>query len=146
MSTKTSRPSARRQRRGFTLVELMIAVAVVAILAAVGYPSFLSQIRKARRADAIDIASGVQQLQERYRANNPTYAASIAALGLASGLSARGYYTVSSAPAAAPASGYTVTVSANSGTSQAADSGCTTMTLTVAAATQTYAPAGCWSR
>lgn len=133
--------------RGFTLIELMITVVVVAILAAVAYPSFMSQIRKARRSDAVDLASGVQQLQERYRANNPTYADGIGSLGLASGVSANGYYTISTAPGAgATASSYSVTATAVSGKSQASDSGCTTMSLSVSNATLSYTPAGCWSR
>jgi type IV pilus assembly protein PilE len=141
---RTERTAA--SQRGLTLIELMVAVAVIGILSAVAYPSFLSQIRKARRADAIDIASSVQQRQERWRASNPSYAASITALGMSSGLSARGYYTVSSAPGSPASSGYTVTVTANGGTSQASDASCTTMTVTVVAATLSYTPATCWSR
>ena len=37
--------------RGFTLVELMIVVAIVAILAAIGYPSYQNSVQKSRRAD-----------------------------------------------------------------------------------------------
>ena len=40
----TRRPAAR----GFTLVETMVAVAISAILASIGYPSFADQVRKAR--------------------------------------------------------------------------------------------------
>lgn len=131
---------------GLTLIEVMVALAIVGILAAVAYPSFQSQIRTSRRADAIDIAGAVQQRQERHRANNPGYAADIATLGMASGLSPRGYYTAATAAGSPAATGYTVTVNANSGTSQAGDSACTSMTITVVAATLTYAPSGCWSR
>lgn len=51
--------------RGFTLLELMIAVAVVGILAAIAYPSYMEHIRKSRRAEAqgvlMDIAMRQQQ-------------------------------------------------------------------------------------
>ncbi|MEX6435586.1 type IV pilin protein, partial [Escherichia coli] len=40
----------RRSVQGFTLVELMVAVAVVGILAAVAYPSYSESVRKGRRA------------------------------------------------------------------------------------------------
>ena len=41
-----------RNQRGFTLLELMIAVVVVAILASVAYPSYQAHLRKSRRAEA----------------------------------------------------------------------------------------------
>lgn len=59
--------------RGFTLIELMIVVAVIALLAAVALPAYFDSIRKSRRADAINMMSQVAQAQERWRANNPTY-------------------------------------------------------------------------
>ena len=64
----------RRPRRGFTLIEAMIVVAVVAILAAVALPSFMDSIRKGRRSDAFAAISQVQQAQERWRANHASYA------------------------------------------------------------------------
>lgn len=55
----------RIRGRGFTLIELMVACAVVAILASIAYPSYLSQVRKSARASAkaqmLDIANREQQ-------------------------------------------------------------------------------------
>ena len=48
-------------------------MAVVAILAVIAYPSFLEQVRKSRRSDAVSVLSAVGQSQERWRANNTTY-------------------------------------------------------------------------
>jgi type IV pilus assembly protein PilE len=47
---------------------------IIAVLAAVAVPSYLGQIRKSRRAEAVTFMSQVQQAQERYRANRTTYA------------------------------------------------------------------------
>jgi type IV pilus assembly protein PilE len=141
-------------RRGFTLLELMIVVAVVAILAMIALPAYFDSVRKSRRADAIASLSAVQQAQERWRANCPQYAASIAlpasgascsgAVGL--GLAASSaYYTY--AVTGATATGYTATATAKPGTSQASDKAlgvsCTPLSVTASGVTS---PTQCWSR
>ena len=64
---------ARRAVAGFTLIELMIVVAIVAILAAIAVPSYQEQVRKSRRAQAkADIVEYVQ-MAERYFTVNNTY-------------------------------------------------------------------------
>jgi len=50
---------------GFTLIELMFVVAIVGILLALAYPSYVDQVRKARRADATSSLMGVSQTLER---------------------------------------------------------------------------------
>lgn len=64
---------------GFTLVEALVAVLIAAILAAVALPGVAAQLRAARRAEAIAALLQVQQAQERWRAQCPCYAASLAA-------------------------------------------------------------------
>jgi len=58
---------------GFTLIELMIAVAVIAILASIALPSYQEQIRKSRRAQAKADLVEYAQLAERYFTVNNTY-------------------------------------------------------------------------
>lgn len=70
--------------RGFTLIELMIAVAVVAVIVALALPSFKGSVQKSRRADAIAAFAGVQQAQERWRGNNPAYTNILGNLGVTS--------------------------------------------------------------
>ena len=65
--------AAARRARGFTLIELMIAVAVVAILAAVSYPVYTDQVRKSRRAQAKADLVEYAQLAERFHTVNNTY-------------------------------------------------------------------------
>jgi len=122
-------PTPLAAKRGFTLIELMVIVAVIGILAAVALPSFLDSIRKGRRSEGVAALTQVQQAQERWRANNGSYAgndkltvaANEGGLGL-SATTSSGYYGV--AISDATASGYTVTATAQSGTSQASDSKC----------------------
>lgn len=129
--------------RGFTLIELMIVVAIIGILAAIAYPSYTRYVREARRADAVAAITRVQLAQERYRANNPTYADDLDKLSLPS-ISTDGYYDISLPSASA--TGYVVTATAKSGTSQAADTGCLSMSVTVNGAAATYEPPACWKR
>ncbi len=138
-----------RGPNGFTLPELLIVVAIIGILASVAYPSYLSQVRKGRRSDALQGLAQLQQAQEHWRANNPSYAPNSLlttawpeGLGIAS-TTAGAYYTL--AIGEAP-SGTAYTASAVARDSQAADTGCTTLTVTVDKGTATNTPALCWSR
>ncbi|KAF1691381.1 type IV pilin protein [Pseudoxanthomonas koreensis] len=65
--------NARRVAGGFTLIELMIVVAVVAILASIAVPSYQEQIRKSRRAQAKADIVEYMQMAERYFTVNNTY-------------------------------------------------------------------------
>jgi len=136
-----------RPNRGFTLVEMMITVAVLGILAAIALPSFLDSIRKGRRSDAFAALSAVQQAQERWRGNRNAYTTSLTpqpgddppGLGLAAS-SSRGYYSI--AINAAGASSYTATATAVAGTLQAGDESCQRLRVRVVAGNITYGSAG----
>lgn len=64
--------------RGFTLIELMIVLAIVAILATIAYPSYQEQVRKSRRADAQAVLTEAAQWMERYYTQNNNYSAATA--------------------------------------------------------------------
>ena len=63
-----------KQMRGFSLIELMIVLAIVAILAAIAVPSYQTQVSDGRRADAVAVLTQSRQLMERYYSKNYSYA------------------------------------------------------------------------
>lgn len=62
------------KNRGFTLIELMVTVAIVAILAAIAYPSYQSHVVKTRRKAAEACLLELAQFMERYYTTNMSYA------------------------------------------------------------------------
>jgi type IV pilus assembly protein PilE len=64
----------RKRILGFTLIELMIVVGIVAILLAIAYPSYAQYVRKAKRGDAQQLLLNWSINQEIFRSNNTTYA------------------------------------------------------------------------
>ena len=82
MNRNPYRGSTRSARRGFTLIELMIVVAIVAILAAIAYPSYQDSILKGRRAEARTAMLELMQQQERYMTQRGTYLAFSNAAGV----------------------------------------------------------------
>jgi type IV pilus assembly protein PilE len=140
------------RRRGFTLIELMIAVAVVGILAAIAVPSYMQHVVKSRRSDAKAALLDYAARQERFYSINNTYAttAQIAQLGyttfpvdVASGNQA--FYRLSHVVVAATATtNATFTVTATRlGTQLTKDTVCGNFSLT-SAGVQSPATAGCW--
>jgi type IV pilus assembly protein PilE len=135
------------RKNGWTLIELMIVVAIIGILAAVALPSYNAYVTKSRRTEAIVQISKVQQLQEKYRANNTSYA-TLQQLGLTSGSQTaynteNGYYRIQILSGVG-SNGYVVQAIALS--SQTKDTGCTTIELMINNGNEIRTPTKCWSK
>lgn len=125
--------SNRSTTAGFTLLEVLIAIAVVAILATVAYPSFMDSLRKSRRSDAVAALSQVQHAQERFRANRANYSDDLtgaAPTGLKlPATSPDGHYAI--AVTNATTVGYVATATAKGTSPQIDDTRCRVLTITL---------------
>ena len=138
-----NRRSRAQSQQGFTLVELLIAMVIAAILAAIAIPSYSSYIQKSRRTDAKSALLNLASLEERYFSTTNTYTTAPANLGYAAGTVtpfpvSNGYYNITAinviaavAPANATSVGtpasYTITATAIG--TQANDAACTTFMI-----------------
>ena len=106
--------SIKHRSRGFTLIELMATVAVVGILAAIAYPSYLQYVRKANRSAAQSFMLTIAGKEEQYILDARSYTATIGTGGLAltAPTETTGRYTFSVTVAAGPPPTFTITATA----------------------------------
>jgi len=143
---------AGRPQRGFSLIELMIVVAIVAILATVSVGAYRRYALRANRTEARIALLSIQAGQEKFFLQNNSYATDIATLiaappaglGLnlsATGVTPSGLYTVSFT--VATATYFTVRAIAT-GTQEQDDALCRTFTINAAGLRLPPASSGCW--
>ena len=132
----------RRLNVGFTLIELMIVVAIVGILAVVALPSYRDYVLQANRGDAKAELMRLSQEQEKWRASNTTYG-TLANLG--------GGVTLANYALTVPentGTAFTITATAT-GEQLTGDTDCKTFSIDEAGATTSTdstdaASTGCW--
>lgn len=139
-----------------TLVELMIVLAILAVLASMAWPSFRDSVQRSRRADGMAALTEIMQSQERWRANNPTYRASLTLPEPPwRTVSHDGHYQLSLSDVSATS--YTALATVVSTSPQTADSRCRVLEVQMNGGNITYrsqasggganaAPDPCWAR
>lgn len=160
----------QKRARGFTLMELLVVLVIVGVLGAIALPSFMNQIRKSRRAEAITEVYRVSQAEERFRASNPAYSSNLGTAPAASALSlfpstvaittynmASGYYSIS----IGNTSGVRYVITATAMGAMTSDTNCATLIMDMNGGVITYTSTtaggatnaaqsavnlGCWNR
>lgn len=126
--------------KGFTLIELMITVAVLAIIASVAYPSYQAHIRKGHRAKAQALLMDMAMRQSQRLMDVRSYAADTATLGVAVPTEVSNYYTIAINADAGPPPTYTLRATPKN--SQTKDQ-CGELSLNQAGS-KSAAAANCW--
>ena len=131
------------KNKGFTLIEIMIVVAIVATLAAIAIPNLTKYLRESKRTDAVVALNGLQQAQAKLRANCRWYAEDIGGSNTCdpdaaadtvvkySATTDSDLYTISIAAGTASGNAYTAKATAKVGGSQEHDADCQVFVLTV---------------
>ena len=139
-----------RQVRGFTLIELMIALVIVAILAGIAVPSYRNYVLRSHRVEATSALLRVAAAQEKFYLQNNTYTENVgdvAGLGFSTDnvtdnfTTENGWYTIT--VTAADNEGFTLTAEAAG--DQVNDSDCTDFTLESSGA-KSASGDGCWKK
>lgn len=138
-----------KKQQGFTLVEVLIAMTILAILTAIAFPAYLENVRKGKRMEGQSMLLEAASKQQRFFSDNLAYAPDMGTLGygLAGNnavLTETGAYSVSVSAIAADNSSYTLTAT---GLNDQANDGCGNLSLTstgVKGETGTLTVQDCW--
>lgn len=115
---------SRDRNQGFTLIELMIVVAIVGIIAAIAIPSYTEYVMESRRSDAYVALSTAAAEQERFYTYDNAYSNDIDDLG--GSTSPEGFYTIE---VTATDSTFTMYAEPATGSPQTNDDDCQTLAL-----------------
>lgn len=117
----SDRQYIRSRASGFSLVELMVTVAIVSILLSIAVPSYSLYMKKSRRGNTESVLMDIAQREQAYLLDQRAYAPDLTTLGnysVSTDVSA--YYNIAIATGATPPT-FTITATPISGTAQAGD-------------------------
>ncbi|WP_333796990.1 type IV pilin protein [Rheinheimera sp.] len=123
-----------KRSKGFTLIEVMVTVVIIAIIASIAFPAYQQMVLRSHRSDAIDTLATTAQLLERRFTETNSYTGLVLPT-----TSTHGYYSIT---ADVKASSYTLTATATG--RQAKDTECKTFTIDNTGQKQATTAGVCW--
>lgn len=132
----------RTLARGFTLIELIIVIAIVAVLVTVALPTYRDHVRKSRRAEAQAYLMAVAGRQSQFLVDTRGYASSLATINIPMPASVVASYDVTLAAVAGPPPTFLLTAAPKVGTDQTYER-CGTLTIDQTGA-KTASLSSCW--
>lgn len=133
-----------RKDRGFSLIEIMVVVAIIGILAGIAWPSYQDSVRKSRRADGKEALLSAAAIQEKIYLQRNRYSGDVTELG--GNTSTDGHYTISVSQTGGNTT-YLLTATATG--AQASDTKCAKFTVSHIGLQKSYdsndaETANCW--
>ena len=124
---------------GFTMIDILIAIAIVGILASIAWPAYTSAVRKGNRSAAEAHLSDIAQREQQYLLDQRSFAPDLATLGVVTPDTVVPHYTISIVVSGGPPPSFTATATPVG--SQAADLSGQALTITNTGA---KGPSGAW--
>ena len=128
----------KKMQKGFTLIELMIVIAIIGILAAIALPAYQDYVARSQMSEAMNLAGGQKSAVTEYHSNKGAWPTDNSAAGIAPAADISGRYVASVSVSGSATSGVITATMKASGVSEKIKSATLTLTGTTGSSAGSY--------